>query len=109
MGTITKTVQLLMERFRQKQMSMDGLTQPGWRDAADCFHERQMQYWMAELKVPAVVKPQTDNVAAPPSLTTFAEIMETLDNFPRISLMQQGTSRPGCRHMRPGPGKPQSP
>ena len=30
MGTITKTVQQYMESFRQKQMKLDELTQPGW-------------------------------------------------------------------------------
>ena len=40
MGTITKTVQQRMERFRQKPMKLDELTQPGWEDAADYFRER---------------------------------------------------------------------
>jgi len=35
MGTITQTVQQLIERFRQKQMKLDELTQPGWKDAAN--------------------------------------------------------------------------
>jgi len=39
MGTITKTVQQHMESFRQKQMKLDELTQPGWEDAADYFRE----------------------------------------------------------------------
>jgi len=39
MGTITKMVQQRMERFREKQMKLDKLTQPGWEDAADYFHE----------------------------------------------------------------------
>ena len=39
MGTITKTVQQRMESFRQKQMKLDELTQPGWEDAADYFRE----------------------------------------------------------------------
>jgi hypothetical protein len=39
MGTITKTVQQRMARFRQKQMKLDELTQPGWEDAADYFRE----------------------------------------------------------------------
>jgi hypothetical protein len=39
MGTITKTVPQRMERFRQKQMKLDELTQPGWEDAADYFGE----------------------------------------------------------------------
>jgi len=37
MGTISKTVQHCMESFRQKQMRLDQLTQPGWGDAADYF------------------------------------------------------------------------
>jgi len=35
MGTITKTVQQHMKRFRQKQMKLDELNQPGWENAAD--------------------------------------------------------------------------
>jgi hypothetical protein len=35
MGTITKPVQQLLERFRQKQMLLDEFTQPGWEDTAD--------------------------------------------------------------------------
>jgi len=35
MGPITKTVGQHMERFWQKQMKLDELTQPGWEDAAD--------------------------------------------------------------------------
>ena len=40
MGTITKTVQQHMERFWQKQMKLEKLTQQGWEDAADHFRER---------------------------------------------------------------------
>ena len=39
MGTISTTVQQRMESFRQKQMKLDELTQPGWEDAADFFCE----------------------------------------------------------------------
>jgi hypothetical protein len=35
MGTFTKTVQQHMEKFRQKQMKLNKLTQPGWEDAPD--------------------------------------------------------------------------
>ena len=35
MGTISKTVQQLMKRFRQKQMKLDEVTQRGWGDVAD--------------------------------------------------------------------------
>jgi hypothetical protein len=37
MGTITNTVQQHMERFRQKRLKLNELTQPGWEDAADHF------------------------------------------------------------------------
>jgi len=57
MGTITKTVQKRMERFRQKQMKLDELTQLGWEDAADYFCERDKKYGTFELGVPAVVQP----------------------------------------------------
>jgi len=38
MDTIFKTEQQCMESFRQKQMRLEELTQPGWGDAADYFH-----------------------------------------------------------------------
>ena len=56
MGTITKTVQQHMERFRQKQMKREELTQPGWEDAADYFLKRDKKYGTSELTVPAVVQ-----------------------------------------------------
>jgi len=56
-------------------MRLDELTQPGWGDAADYFHERDMMYGTTERKVPAVVKPQTDTTAATPSPTTFGILM----------------------------------
>jgi len=40
MGTITKMVQQRVESFRQMQMKLDKLTQPGLEDAADYFRER---------------------------------------------------------------------
>jgi hypothetical protein len=67
MGTITKTVPQRMESFRQKKMKLDELTQPGWEDAADYFRERDKKYGKAQLRVPVVVQPQTDdNASAPP-------------------------------------------
>ena len=39
MGRISKTVQQCRERFQQKQMKLDKLTQPGWGDMADYFRE----------------------------------------------------------------------
>jgi len=43
MGTISKTVQHRMESFGQKQMGHDELTQQGWGDAANYFHQRDMK------------------------------------------------------------------
>jgi len=108
MGTITKTVQQRMESFRQKQMKLDELTQPGWEDAADYFREREKKYGTAELRVPVVVQPQTDYGSSAPPPTTFGELMERLDIVPGISQMPQGTSRPGSSHIRLGSLKPQS-
>ena len=102
MGTISKTVQRRMESFWQKQMRLDQLTQPGWVDAADYFPERDMMYRTTDLKVPAVVKPQTDATATTPSLTTFGELMQVLDIVPRQSQMPQVTSQQGRNQMRLG-------
>jgi len=105
MGTITKTVQQRMERFRQKQMKFDELTQPGWEDAADYFRERDKKYGTSELRVPAVVQQRTNDDAPPHPPTTFAELMESLDIIPGIL---EGTSRPGSSHIWLGSVKPQS-
>jgi len=108
MGTITQTVQQRMERFRQKQMKLDELTQPGWEDAADYFREREEKYGTSELRVPAVVQPQTNHDTPAPLPTSFGELMESLDILPGISQRPQGTSRPGSSYIRLGLVKPQS-
>jgi len=108
MGTITKTVQQRMERFRQKQMKLDELTQLGWEDAANYFRERDKKYGTTELRVPAVVQPQTNDDAPAPPPATFGELMESLDIVPRISQRPHGTSRAGSSHIRLGSVKPQS-
>jgi len=108
MGTITKTVQQRMERFRQRQMKLDELTQPGWEDAADYFCQRDKKYGTFELRVPAVVQPQTYDDALAPPPTTVGELMESLDIVPGISQRQQWTSRPGSIDIRLGLGNPQS-
>jgi len=70
MGTCSKLVQHRMESFRQKQMRSDELTHPGWGDAVNYIHGREMKYGTAELNVPAVVKPQIVMTAATPSSGT---------------------------------------
>jgi hypothetical protein len=92
MGTITKTVQPRNERFRQKQMKLDELTQPRWEDAADYFRERDKKYSITELRVLAVVQLQTNDDAPAPPAETFGELMENLDIVPVISQRPQGTS-----------------
>jgi len=99
MGTISKTVQLRMESFRQKQIKLDELTHLGWGEAADYFHKRDMKYGTTELTVPAVVKPQTDSTAPAPSLTTFGELMQGLDIVPGQSQMPRVTSQQGSSQM----------
>jgi len=108
MGIISKTVQYRMERFRQKQMKLDELKQPGWGDAADYFREKDKKYGKTESKVPSVVQPQTadDTVSSLP--TTCSEPLETLDRVPGKLQMLQVTSRPGSSHMRLGSQKLQT-
>jgi len=108
MGTISKTVQQRMESFRQKQMKLDELTQPGWEDAADYFREQDKKYGTAKSRVPVVVQPQSDDHPLAPPPVTFGELMERLDIVPGISQMPQGTSQPGSSHIRLGSVKPQS-
>jgi len=108
MGTITKAVQQRMERFRPKQMKLDELTQPGWEDAADYFRERDMKYATFELRVPAVIQPQTNDDAPAPQPTTFGELTDSVDIVPGISQRPQGTSWPGSSHISLGSVKPQS-
>jgi len=107
MGRITKTVQHRMESFRQKQMRLDELTQPGWGDAANYFRQRDIRYWAAELNVPAVVKPQIETTAATPSPITVGEHMQTPEIVRGQSEMPAVTSRPGSSQMRLGSEKPQ--
>jgi len=105
MGTISKTVQQRMERFQQKQIKLEELTQPGWGDAADYVREQGTRYATTELKVPAVIKSHTDKEAANPAPSKFGEVMESLDIIPGISRMPHGTSRPGSSHLRLGSGR----
>jgi len=52
-----------------------------------------MKYWTATLNVPAVVKPQMDEIATGAALTTFGELLKTLDFIPGKWQMLQGTSQ----------------
>ena len=88
-------------------MKLDQLTQPGWDDAADSFRDGDSKYGTSKLRVPAVVIPQRDDDASPPSLTTFGELMECLEIVPGIPQMPQRTSAPRSSQMRLGCGKPQ--
>jgi len=106
MRTITKTVQQSMERFRQKQMKLDKLSQPRYEDAPNYFPERDNKYFTSQLIVPAVIQLQSDNDVSPSAPTTFGEFMEYLEIVPRILSMLQGTSRAGGSQMRIGSMKP---
>ena len=89
MCTVTKTVQHCMEGFRQNQMRFHELTEQGWGDSTNYFRERDMKYGTAELKVPAVVKPQIDMTAATPPMTTSGEHRQTLKSSAHNRKFQQ--------------------
>ena len=107
-STISKTVQYRIECFRQKQMKLDELMQPGWGEAADYFLERDKKYRTTELKVLAVVQSHTADDAAPSVPTTFGEPMETLDSVPGKLQTPQVSSRPGSRYIGLGSRKQQT-
>ena len=92
MGTMNKKVPQHMERFRLKQMKLDELTQPGWEDTANYFHEGVKMYCISELRVQAVIQSQTKDDAAEPAPTSFGQLIHCLDNVPGISQMLQWTS-----------------
>jgi hypothetical protein len=83
-------------------MNLDTLTHQGSKYAANCIHEGDMKYWMAELEVLAVVKLQTENIAATSAVPTFGELMESLEIVRGKCHMLLGTSRPGSSYMRLG-------
>jgi len=107
-GTITQTGQQRREKFQQKEMKLDKLTQPGWEEAGEFLCESNKKSSSSELRVLAVGQPQMDDDASAPAPTTFVDLMEWLDIVPGLSQMPQGTSWPGSCHMRPGCGKLQS-
>jgi len=107
-GTMCKMVHQRMERYRQKQMNLHELTQPGWQHMAHYFDVTDIKYGTTECKVPAHVEPQKDIVAAALALTPSGEHMESLDIVCGIWQIPQGTSRPESIHESLGSGKPQS-
>jgi len=71
MGTMMKTVLQCLEKFRQKQIKLDQLTQLGWEDTADYFYERDEKYGTSALWVAAVVQQQMDDDVVTPVPTTI--------------------------------------
>jgi len=57
MGTMTKTVQQRIERFQQKKVKHNELTQPGLDDEEDYVRQQYKKYGKSELNIPAVVQP----------------------------------------------------
>jgi len=108
MGKISKTVQHRMESFQQKLMKHDERTQLRSGDTADYFLDRDIMYWITELKVLAVVKPHTDTTAATPSPTTSGELMRALHIVPAESQIPQVNSQPGSIQMKQSSEKPQA-
>jgi len=97
-----------MARFRQKLMKLDELTPPGWEDTADYIRENNQLYSIAELWVPAVITPQTEDDEVAPAPTSFGELMDSLDIVPGISQMPHGTPWLGSSQIRLGSRKRQS-
>ena len=83
-GTISKTVKRPMERFWQRRMKLDELTQPRWGVATDHFRERDTRYGTSGLNIPVLRESQKDHVAAKPPRITFGELFGTLDIVPGI-------------------------
>jgi len=107
MSTITKTVQQGMQRFRQKQMKHDEMTQLGRGDVADYFRAQDKEYGTNKLKDLAEFKPHMDDDVVNPASSTFGALSESLDIIPRILQMLQGNSQSGSVKMRLGSGRPE--
>jgi hypothetical protein len=93
MGTISKTGKQRMEHFRQIQIMLDELTQPGCGDAADNFCERHTTYRMAASIVLPLFKQQIEQVVAKPALLAEREHVVTFNIIPGILPMPPGTSQ----------------
>jgi hypothetical protein len=81
-----------MERFRQKQMKLNELTEQGCEDAAGYFYERDKKYGTSEWRVPAVFQPQTSDDTTSPPPTSFVKLMESVEIVPGILKRPHGTS-----------------
>jgi len=81
-------------------MWLQELIHPGWGDRANTFHEGDIKYRTTKFKVPAVVSPKREQVAAEPAPILFGELKESVGIFPGKSQMPQGTSQTGHSHMR---------
>jgi hypothetical protein len=108
MGTLSKTVQQCMVSFPQKQMKLDESTQLRSEDAADYFCKQDKKYGTAEFIIPAMLQPQSDEDTSAPPPTTFGQLMQCDDIVTGISQIPQGTTRPGCSHVRLGLVTPES-
>jgi hypothetical protein len=104
--TYSTTVQQCRGRFWQQQLRPDKLRQLERGDTADHSHVRDIKPGTAELIVLPVVKPQTVMTAAPPSPTTFGELMLTVDIVAGESQMPPGLTRPGSSQMKLSSKKP---
>jgi len=93
MGTITKTVQQGMIRFRPKEMKHDKLTWPGWEVAANYLRESDGKSGTSKWRVPVVVQPQMNDDTAAAALTIFGDVKVCFDIVPGISQARQGSSR----------------
>jgi hypothetical protein len=60
-------------------------------DVAYYIHVRAKRHGTTKLKVPAVMEPQTNEVAATPASTSFGELLECLDIDRGIPHIPQGT------------------
>jgi hypothetical protein len=105
LGTITKTVQQRMERFWQKHMKSNKSSHPGWDNTPAYYRDRETKYGLSEIRVPAVIQPQTDEDAAASGMTPLGELLECLDIVRGISQMLHGTFRLARSYMSLGSGK----
>jgi len=96
MGSMSKMVQLPMERFRRKWLGK--LTQPGLGDEAKFIRERDMKCGAAALRNQAGIKQQQNKVVPTLAPATSGEVIDTFITVPGKSLMPQLTSRTGSSH-----------